>query len=71
MSPSSATTDIEAQFSPDAMSPKPVIAWNTFVSRPTSTEKKATTTKPRPNTPDHLLLRIKPKITQLLEDEEG
>jgi hypothetical protein len=45
------------------MSPEPVVAWNTAIGRPTSTEKKATTTKPRTIAPDYLLLRIKPRIT--------
>jgi hypothetical protein len=58
MPPSFAMTDGEARFSPDAMSPKPVIAWITTVGRPILVEKEATSPKPGTNTPDHLLLQI-------------
>jgi hypothetical protein len=37
--------DVEAQFSPDATLPEPVVAWITIIVRPTSAEKEATTTK--------------------------
>jgi hypothetical protein len=53
------------------MSPEPVVAWKPVVGRPTLTEKKGTTTKPRTATPDYLLLRIKPRITQPARTKRG
>jgi hypothetical protein len=50
---SSVTTDVEAQFSSNAMSPKPVI----IVGQPTSAEKEDTTTKHGTAAPHDLMLR--------------
>jgi hypothetical protein len=62
---------VEAQFSSDATSPEPIVAWITIVGRPTSVEKEATTTKPRIAAPDDLMLQIEARVPDYVEDEEG
>jgi hypothetical protein len=59
-------TNIEAQFSPDATPPEPVVGWISTNGRPPLAGKEATTTNMHGTAAlDDLMLQIKPRRTWL------